>query len=161
MTVSKDKVVSIEYTLTDDGGAVLDSSKDRGALSYIHGHGNLVPGLERELDGKEDGAPFQTDVEPDDGYGDYNDDLLFKIPKDRFKDFGELKEGMQFEAQTDEGYQIMAIKAVEENSVLVDANHPLAGQTLHFEGKVVGIREATNEELTHGHVHGDDHSHDH
>jgi len=154
MTVSKDKVVSIEYRLTDDGGDVIDSSEDRGALSYIHGHGNLVSGLEKELDGKEDGAPFEAKVAPAEGYGDYDDELLFDVPKDRFKEFGELQVGMQFEAETNQGHQIMAIRSIGDESVVVDANHPLAGQTLHFEGKIVGVRDATKDELSHGHVHG-------
>ena len=158
MTVSKDKVVSIEYKLTDDGGSIIDSSEGRGALSYIHGHGNLVTGLENELEGKEDGTNFEAHIQPSEGYGDYNDELLFSVPKERFSEFGELKEGMQFEAQTDQGHQIMAIKSVEEESVVVDANHPLAGQVLHFEGQIVGVREATNDELSHGHVHeGENH----
>lgn len=161
MTVAKNRVVSIEYTLTDDQGAVLDSSEGRGALSYIHGHGNLVTGLEQELEGKEDGSAFETQVDPEEGYGEYNDQLIFSIPKERFNEFGELKEGMQFEAQTDQGRQIMAIKSVEDESVVVDANHPLAGQTLHFEGKVVGVREATNDELSHGHIHNDQENGEH
>lgn len=159
MTVTKDKVVSIEYTLTDDGGTVLDSSKGRGALSYIHGHDNLVTGLEKELEGKEDGSDFKADVSPTEGYGEYDQDLVFSVPRDRFKDFSDLKIGMQFEAETEQGHQIMAIKSVDDDSVIVDANHPLAGQDLHFEGRIVGVRDATNEELTHGHVHGDGHSH--
>lgn len=159
MTVSKDMVVSIEYKLTDDDGAVLDSSEGRGALAYIHGHGNLVSGLESELEGKADGTPFEAHVQPSAGYGDYDDELLFSVPKERFKDFGDLKVGMQFEAETDQGHQIMAIKGIDGESVMVDANHPLAGQVLHFEGKIVGVREATKDELTHGHVHDGDHHH--
>lgn len=159
MTVSKDKVVSIEYKLTDDGGSVLDSSEGRGALSYIHGHGNLVSGLETELEGKEDGTPFEAHVAPGEGYGDYDEELLFSVPKERFKEFSDLEVGMQFEAETDQGHQIMAIKSIEGESVVVDANHPLAGQVLHFEGTIVGVRDATKDEITHGHVHDEDHHH--
>lgn len=159
MTVSKDKVVSIEYTLTGDDGSVIDTSEGRGALSYIHGHGNLVSGLEKELEGKEDGAAFNTSISPQEGYGDYDDGLLFSVPKERFNEFGDLEIGMQFQAETDRGHQIMEIKSIEDESVLVDANHPLAGQNLHFEGTIVGVREATGDELSHGHVHEEGHDH--
>ena len=159
MNVSKDKVVSIEYKLTDDDGTLIDSSEGRGALSYIHGHGNLVSGLEKELDGKEDGAGFTAQVTPEEGYGTYDDSLLFEVPKERFKEFGEIEVGMQFQAETDQGHQIMEIKNVGDESVVVDANHPLAGQNLNFEGTIVGVRDATGDELAHGHVHeeGDEH----
>lgn len=159
MNVSKDKVVSIEYKLTDDDGTLIDSSEGRGALSYIHGHGNLVSGLEKELDGKEDGAGFTAQVTPEEGYGNYDDSLLFEVPKERFKEFGEIEVGMQFQAETDQGHQIMEIKNVGDESVVVDANHPLAGQNLNFEGTIVGVRDATGDELAHGHVHeeGDEH----
>lgn len=159
MNVSKDKVVSIEYKLTGDDGTLIDSSEGRGALSYIHGHGNLVSGLEKELDGKEDGAGFTAQVTPEEGYGTYDDSLLFEVPKERFKEFGEIEVGMQFQAETDQGHQIMEIKNVGDESVVVDANHPLAGQNLNFEGTIVGVRDATGDELAHGHVHeeGDEH----
>lgn len=160
MQVEPNRVVSLEYTLTDTSGEVIDSSEGSGPLSYIHGMGNIIPGLEHQLEGMESGARFSADVTPQDGYGEYNDELVFSLPRDRFSEFGELAIGMQFEAETDDGTQVMAIKGLSDDEVTVDANHPLAGQQLHFEGKIVSVREATKEELSHGHVHGD-HDHHH
>ncbi|MFP4329163.1 MAG: FKBP-type peptidyl-prolyl cis-trans isomerase [Alkalispirochaetaceae bacterium] len=154
MKVEKNKVVSINYTLTDDSGEVLDSSEGGEPLAYLHGQGNLIPGLETELEGKSEGDNFRTAIDPADGYGEYNDALIAEVPRDRFTGVDEINVGMEFQAQTsDGGSQIVRVTEVSDEAVKVDANHPLAGQTLHFDVTVAGVRDATEEELEHGHVH--------
>lgn len=154
MKVEKNKVVSINYTLTDDSGEVLDSSEGGEPLAYLHGQGNLIPGLETELEGKSEGDTFRTAIDPADGYGEYNDALIAEVPRDRFTGVDEINVGMEFQAQTsDGGSQIVRVTEVSDEAVKVDANHPLAGQTLHFDVTVAGVRDATEEELEHGHVH--------
>lgn len=154
MKIEKNKVVSINYTLKDDNGEVLDSSEGNEPLAYLHGQGNLIPGLESELEGKSEGDNFQTEIKPADGYGEYNDSLIAEVPRDRFSGVDEINVGMEFQAQTsDGGSQIVRVTEVSDDAVKVDANHPLAGQTLHFDVTVAGIRDATDEEIEHGHVH--------
>ncbi len=155
MNVGKDKVVTIDYTLKSDKGEVLDTSKGDEPLLYIHGHGYLVPGLEKELEGKKAGDRVVTVVSPAEGYGEYDEELIFPVPRTEFPADEELAEGMQFQAHTEEGEQIFTVKAVSADTVTVDANHPLAGQNLHFDISIVDVREATREELSHGHAHED------
>ncbi len=154
MKVEKDKVVSINYTLKNDDGEVLDSSEGREPLAYLHGQGNLIPGLETELEGRTEGDTFHAEIEPTDAYGEYNDALIADVPKDRFTGVEDINVGMEFQAQTsDGGSQIVRVTEVNDDSVKVDANHPLAGEKLHFDVTVAGVREATEEEIDHGHVH--------
>jgi FKBP-type peptidyl-prolyl cis-trans isomerase SlyD len=154
MKVEKNKVVSINYTLKNDDGEVLDSSEGREPLAYLHGQGNLIPGLESEIEGRSEGESFQTEVEPGDAYGEYNDSLIADVPKDRFTGVEDISVGMEFQAQTsDGGSQIVRVTEVGDDSVKVDANHPLAGEKLHFDVTIAGVREATDEEIDHGHVH--------
>ncbi len=166
MKVALDKVVSIEYTLTNVEGTLIDSSEGQGPLSYLHGHGNIIPGLERELEGKSVGDQLKVTIEPQDGYGEKSDELVFAIPRENFdvEDSG-IEIGMQFHAQTHQGVQVLTVVRVEGDDVVVDANHPLAGITLVFDVKVSELRDATEEELAHGHVHGeeyeDDDEHEH
>ncbi|MFW6329018.1 MAG: FKBP-type peptidyl-prolyl cis-trans isomerase, partial [Alkalispirochaetaceae bacterium] len=128
MKVEKNKVVSINYTLTDDSGEVLDSSEGGEPLAYLHGQGNLIPGLETELEGKSEGDNFRTAIDPADGYGEYNDALIAEVPRDRFTGVDEINVGMEFQAQTsDGGSQIVRVTEVSDEAVKVDANHPLAG----------------------------------
>jgi FKBP-type peptidyl-prolyl cis-trans isomerase SlyD len=152
--IEADRVVTIHYTLKDDGGAVLDSSAGGEPLAYIQGHGNLVPGLERALEGQEDGKTVAVVVAPADGYGERDESLLQRVPKRALQGAGELKKGMQFQARTDDGMRLFTVTAVVGDMVTLDGNHPLADQTLHFDVQIVGVREATTEELEHGHVHG-------
>jgi FKBP-type peptidyl-prolyl cis-trans isomerase SlyD len=152
--ITADRVVTIHYTLKDDHGAVLDSSAGGEPLAYIQGHGNLVSGLEKALEGKQDGNTLSVSVAPADGYGIRQETLVQRVPKRTLQGLGELKKGVQFQARTDDGMRLFTVTAVIGDMVTLDGNHPLADQTLHFDVEVVGVREATAEELEHGHVHG-------
>ncbi len=154
MEITADRVVLIHYTLKDDQGEVLDSSAGGEPLAYIQGHGNLVPGLEKALEGKADGATLAVSVAPADGYGIRNEALIQRVPKRALQGAGEIKKGLQFQARTEDGMRVFTVTAVIGDMVTLDGNHPLADQTLHFDVEVVQVREATAEELEHGHVHG-------
>jgi FKBP-type peptidyl-prolyl cis-trans isomerase SlyD len=159
MEVAQDRVVKIAYTLKDDEGTVLDSSENHGDLAYVHGHQNIVEGLEDALEGKDVGETVSTTVDPDKGYGDRHDQLVFTVPRSNMPD-GDLEVGMQFAAQDKEGnQQVVTLVDIGDEEVKLDANHPLAGQTLHFDVTVNDVREATDEEVERGHVH--DGSEDH
>jgi FKBP-type peptidyl-prolyl cis-trans isomerase SlyD len=152
--ISADRVVTIHYTLKDDAGTILDSSAGGEPLAYLQGHGNLVAGLEKALEGKQDGNSIAVVVSPADGYGTRDESLVRRVPKRSLQGSGALKKGMQFQARTDDGMRLFTVAAVIGDMVTLDGNHPLADQTLHFEVQIVGVREATPEELEHGHVHG-------
>lgn len=154
MKISLNKVASIQYTLTDDAGEILDSSEGGEPLAYIHGQGNIIPGLESALEGKQVGDSFKVSIAPEQAYGEHDEALKQVVPKHMFGGVDEIEVGMQFHAQTDHGMQVITIAEVNGDDITVDGNHPLAGQTLHFDVTVVEIREATEEELDHGHVHG-------
>ncbi len=154
MEITADRVVLIHYTLKDDQGEVLDSSAGGEPLAYIQGHGNLVPGLEKALEGKADGTTLAVSVAPADGYGTRNEALIQRVPKRALQGAGEIKKGLQFQARTEDGMRVFTVTAVIGDMVTLDGNHPLADQTLHFDVEVVQVREATAEELEHGHVHG-------
>ncbi len=157
--VADDVVVTIDYTLTVDG-EVLDSSEEEGPLEYLQGHQNIIPGLERELAGMKVGGSKNVTVAPEDGYGNVDQEAIMDVPLSEFPEEVPLEEGFELEV-TDKDGDIMLAKIVEvgETTVKLDTNHPLAGKTLHFEVKVVDLRPATDEELTHGHVHSEDHPH--
>jgi FKBP-type peptidyl-prolyl cis-trans isomerase SlyD len=146
-------VVTIEYTLKDDAGEILDKSEGRGPLTYLHGAGNLVPGLEKALEGKAAGDSVEVSVAPAEGYGERTDKLIRKIPLRKIQD-PRPQPGKRYRAQVDDGLRIVLVTALSGDYASVDANHPLAGMTLHFAVKIVEVREATAEELSHGHVHG-------
>jgi FKBP-type peptidyl-prolyl cis-trans isomerase SlyD len=152
--IAADRVVLIHYTLKDDDGAVIDSSDGAEPLAYIQGHGNLVAGLEKALEGKKDGDAVSVSVPPAEGYGEHNPALIQRVPKRSMQGSGEIKKGMQFQARTDDGMRVFTVTAVVGDMVTLDGNHPLADKTLNFEVQIVSVREATNEELEHGHVHG-------
>jgi FKBP-type peptidyl-prolyl cis-trans isomerase SlyD len=152
--IAQDRVVTIHYTLKDDHGEVLDSSSGGEPLAYIQGHGNLVSGLEKALEGKAEGATLAVSVPAAEGYGERDEALLQRVPKRSLQGSGEIKKGMQFQARTKDGMRVFTVAAVIGDMVSLDGNHPLADQTLHFDVQVVGVREATPEELEHGHVHG-------
>jgi FKBP-type peptidyl-prolyl cis-trans isomerase SlyD len=155
-TVADDVVVSIEYTLTVDG-EVVDASEENEPLEYLQGYQNIIPGLEREMGGMKIGDSKDVKVKPKDGYGELDPEALIEIPRSEFpKDF-ELKPGIDLQLQNQDGELLNAvIISVDGNQVKLDLNHPLAGKELFFKVKVVDLREATEEELEHGHVHGDD-----
>jgi FKBP-type peptidyl-prolyl cis-trans isomerase SlyD len=133
---------------------VLDSSEGREPLAYLHGIGNIVPGLERQMAGHVAGDRFSAEVAPEEGYGNYIDELVQIVPRQSFQGIDDLAVGMQFQAQTGQGPIAVVVTEIEGDEVTVDGNHPLAGETLHFAVEVVEVREASAEELQHGHVHG-------
>jgi len=154
MKIGSEKVVSIDYTLKDSEGSILDSSEGKEPLSFIYGNGSIIRGLENELEGKEKGDSFSVSVEPKDGYGEYDESMMFEVGKEQFQNSAEIEKGMQVQAQNSEGQvQILTVMDVEEDKVILDANHPLAGKVLHFDVAVTEVREASKEELDHGHVH--------
>ena len=156
MQIAENKVVFIHYTLTNQAGEVLDSSHGRGEpLGYLHGHGNIIPGLENALSGKAAGDKLDVTVEPAEGYGDRHDQLVQQVPKEAFQGVDELQPGMQFQADTGQGPRLFTITKVDGDEVTVDGNHPLAGETLSFAVEVTDVREASEQELEHGHVHGE------
>ncbi|MGV6852732.1 MAG: FKBP-type peptidyl-prolyl cis-trans isomerase [bacterium] len=147
-------VVSMNYTLTDDEGVVIDSSEGAEPLSYLHGAGNIIPGLEKELTGKVQGDILSVKVEPAEGYGEIMPELIHKVDKAAFQGVDKVEPGMAFEAQGPDGSaQHIIVKAVEGDEVTIDANHPLAGVTLNFAVEIMAVRDATEEEISHGHVH--------
>ena len=153
MTISHHKVVTIDYTLKNAQGEVLDSSEGQEPLVYLHGAENIVVGLERELDGKVVGDSLNAIVSPKDGYGVRDEELVAAVPRDMFESDMDIEVGMSFQAETDQGVQVVNIVAVNDEEVTVDGNHPLADEVLHFDVTVRDVREATAEELEHGHVH--------
>ena len=154
MAISQDSVVTIHYTLKDDAGEVIDSSASGEPLMYLHGHGNLIPGLERELTGHEVGEQLSVRVAPADGYGEHDERLVQSVPLDALRGVKDVKAGMRLSAQTDEGPRSVTVTEVCGESVTLDGNHPLAGKSLNFDVRIEGVRPATEEELAHGHVHG-------
>jgi FKBP-type peptidyl-prolyl cis-trans isomerase SlyD len=154
MEITADRVVTIHYTLKNDAGVVLDSSAGGEPLAYIQGHGNLVSGLEKALEGKQDGNTLAVSVAPAEGYGVRDETLIQRVPKRSLQSSGEIKKGMQFQARAADGMRLFTVTAVMGDMVTLDGNHPLADQTLHFDVEIVEVRAATTEELEHGHVHG-------
>ncbi|MDR1899949.1 MAG: peptidylprolyl isomerase [Treponema sp.] len=154
MNITKDRVVSISYTLRDDKNKFIDSTDEGDFLDYLHGHENIIPGLERALEGRETGDRLTVSVPAADAYGERDEKLVSQISLDRFEGVESVEEGMQFEAQTPEGYRIVTVTGIEGDNVTIDANHPLAGMNLCFDVTVASIREAQPDELLHGHIHG-------
>ena len=154
MQIADNTVASFHYTLTNDAGEVLDSSRGRDPLSYLHGAGNIVPGLEEAMAGKRAGDAFQVDVAPADGYGEHHAGLVQDVPRAAFQGVDEIEPGMSFQATTPQGVHSVTVTKVTSDTITVDGNHPLAGQTLHFDVEVTEVRAASAEELAHGHVHG-------
>ncbi|MBD7978282.1 MULTISPECIES: FKBP-type peptidyl-prolyl cis-trans isomerase [Pseudomonas] len=156
MLIATNKAVSIDYTLTNDAGEVIDSSAGGAPLVYLHGTGNLIVGLEKALEGKQAGDEVKVAIEPEEAYGEYSAELVATLGRDMFEGVEELEVGMQFHASApDGGMQIVTIRDIDGDNVIVDGNHPLAGQRLHFDVKIVAVREASPEEIAHGHIHGE------
>ncbi|MFW2077287.1 peptidylprolyl isomerase [Acinetobacter sp. ULE_I010] len=151
--IANNNVVSFHYTLTNAEGETLDKSQGE-PLVYLHGAGNIIPGLEKALEGKTVGDKFTVTIPAAEGYGEYNPDLVQEVPAQMFQGVENIEAGMQFQAQTDDGVQVVTVKAIEGENIIVDANFPLAGQDLTFEVEIAEIRDASEEELEHGHVHG-------
>jgi FKBP-type peptidyl-prolyl cis-trans isomerase SlyD len=154
MSITQDQVVSIHYTLKDEAGGIIDRSAEGEPLTYLHGHGNLIPGLERELTGKSTGDRLEVRIAPADGYGEYDRRLVQRVPRRSLKGIASVQVGMQLHAQTPQGTRAVTVTQLSGDMVTLDANHPLAGKTLHFQVEVAAVRAATAEELSHGHVHG-------
>ena len=154
MKIENNKVALIEYVLTDAEGNQIDASNGQ-PLAYLHGHHNLIPGLEKELEGKSVSDKFTVTIPADDAYGPKMDHLVQdNVPKEMFQGVENLEVGMRFQAQSDEGMHSVVITKVTDEHVTVDGNHELAGMDLTFAVEVMGIRDATAEEIEHGHAHG-------
>jgi FKBP-type peptidyl-prolyl cis-trans isomerase SlyD len=154
MQIADNTAVLIHYTLKNDAGEVLDSSEGEEALAYIHGQGDLVEGLEAALAGKTKGTKLSVKVSPAQGYGLREDDKVRVVPRAAFEDDSSIEPGMRFQTRTEEGVEIVTVTQVTLEEITIDANHPLAGETLNFEVEIVDVRKATPEELAHGHIHG-------
>ena len=159
MQIKENSVVNIHYTLTNDAGEVLDSSSGKEPLMYMHGHNNLIPGLEDQLAGKKAGDKFNADVEAEDAYGLHHEEAIQQIPLSALANIPNLDVGMQLQASTDQGPVAVRVAEINDEHVVLDGNHPLAGQRLHFAVEVMSVRDATPSELEHGHAHGGDGHH--
>jgi len=155
MQIAQNSVVAFHYTLTNDAGEVLDSSEGRDPLTYLHGAGNIIPGLEKELEGRAAGDTLNVAVSPEEGYGEVQPQLVQEVPRDAFQGVEAVEPGMQFQAQTQGGPLMVTVTKVEGDTVTVDGNHPLAGQKLNFDVKIEEVRDVSQEEIEHGHVHGE------
>ena len=154
MSITQDTVVSIHYILRDDAGKIIDRSPDGEPLTYLHGHGNLVPGLERELTGKSVGDRLQLTVRAADAYGEYDPRLVERVPRRTLKGLANVRVGMRLHTHGGGDARAVTVTQVTGDMVTLDGNHPLAGQSLHFEVEIAEVRAATEAELAHGHVHG-------
>jgi len=154
MQITPGSVVVFDYTLTDDDKDIIDSSVGSEPLAYIQGEGQIVPGLEKAMEGKKAGDSFKISLPPEDGYGVHDPENISVVPADQIEGGEELEEGMQLHTEGEFGEQTVIITKIVGNEVTIDGNHPLAGMTLHFDINIRDVRPATDEERDHGHVHG-------
>ncbi|MEI8594577.1 peptidylprolyl isomerase [Photobacterium sp. Hal280] len=166
MKVAKDTVVSLAYQVKTEEGVVVDESTTEAPLDYLHGHSNLIVGLENALEGREVGDKFEVTVAPEEAYGEHHEEMVQRVPAEVFQGVDEITVGMRFLADTDQGPIPVEVTEVDGDEVVVDGNHMLAGQTLTFNVEIVATRAATEDEIAHGHIHqeggcGHDHDHDH
>jgi FKBP-type peptidyl-prolyl cis-trans isomerase SlyD len=161
MKIERGRVVRMHYTLRDEGGATIESSGGSEPLSYLHGYGHLIPGLEKALDGSMAGLRTTVTVAPRDAYGEIDPQAVIRAPVEDFPEGLELAPGVEVQADTPDGPITFTVVAVEANEAVLDANHPLAGKTLTFDVDVLDVREASAQELAHGHVHGAGGAHGH
>jgi FKBP-type peptidyl-prolyl cis-trans isomerase SlyD len=154
MNITENCVASFHYTLTDGTGKVLDSSEGQEPLSYLHGAGNIIPGLEKALLGKTIGDKLNVAVNAAEAYGERDDTMVQELPTSMFSGVDQIEIGMEFHAETEHGLQVVTVTSVANDTVTIDGNHPLAGVDLNFDVEVTAVRDATPEELTHGHAHG-------
>ena len=152
MEIADACVASFHYTLTDDSGTVLDKSPDAQPLQYLHGAGNIVPGLEKALTGRKVGDAFDVTVQPEEAYGPRNEQLIQSVPRDAFQGVDTIEPGMQFHAQGAGGPMLVTVVSADEAQVRIDGNHPLAGRTLHFAVRIDGVRDASADEQAAGRV---------
>lgn len=154
MQITANKVATITYVLKDNDGTLIDQADKNSPFAFILGVGSIIPGLETALEGKGAGDNINVTIEPADGYGQRDESMIQVMSKDMFEGVDEVTPGMQFHAQTNEGMSVVTVTGVEDNNVTIDGNHPLAGVTLNFDVDVLEVRDPTEEELDHGHVHG-------
>lgn len=154
MKIEHGKVAMIHYALKNEAGETIDSTHNDQPMGYLHGHNNLMPGLENALMGKDQGEKFTVSLAPEEAFGPHNELHVREVPKDQFDNLEGLKPGMHLQVKSQQGAQIVTVVKVTEENVTVDFNHPLAGQTLHFDIEVLEVRDATPEEIAHGHIHG-------
>ncbi len=154
MKIADKSVVSIDYTLKNDDGRILDTSEGREPLSYLHGYGNIISGLEEALTDKSAGDKINVSIPPEKAYGVRNEEAILQVNRDQFEGVDEIQVGMEVQTQSEHGIQLFTVSKIMGDTILLDGNHPLAGETLHFDVEVRDVREATEEELAHGHVHG-------
>ena len=154
MQVADNMAVSIHYTLTNDDGEVLDTSIGDEPLVYLHGVGNIIPGLENALHGKVAGDKFNVHIAPEDAYGELMEEMIQVIPRDMFEGIDNIEVGMQFNADVSSGSGVVTVVNIEDDDITIDGNHPLAGLALTFDVEVIDVRVATEEEAKHGHIHG-------
>ncbi|MEC7786462.1 MAG: peptidylprolyl isomerase [Nitrospinota bacterium] len=160
--IKKNSVVSMIYCLKNTSGVELDRADKDKPFAYLHGVGQMIPGLEKELEGLGVGDKRDVAVPPKEGYGELNPQLKMQVDRANFPKDADIQPGMQFEGQGDGGTRtVFTVKAVVGDKIDVDGNHPLAGETLHFSVEITEVREATQEELSHGHAHGEGGAHDH
>ncbi len=152
MQISQNTVVSIDYTLTGDDGQVIDTSEGREPLVYLHGHQNIIPGLETAIEGASEGDELDVSVQPEEGYGPYRDELVQDVPRDAFAGVDNVEPGMSFRAESNAGPMNVVVREVGDDTVTVDGNHMLAGKVLNFKVAVKGVREATESEIAQGSV---------
>jgi len=153
MEIEKDKVVTMHYTLRGGNGEVLDSSEGKDPLSYLHGRGNLIPGLESRIEGEGAGSEKEVKVPSQEAYGEVDPAKKFEVPRTQFPEDAEIVPGAQFRAEGSNGPVVVRVDSVDGDQVTIDANHPLAGEDLNFSVKVIDVRDASAEEIEHGHVH--------
>jgi len=154
MQVANNTAVAFHYTLTNDAGDELDSTAGSEPLMYLHGRGNIISGLEEALKNKEVGDTFIVRIEPADAYGEFNEDMIQVVSRDMFDGIDRVEVGMQFHAAVNSGSGVITVIEVNGDDITVDGNHPLAGQALNFAIEIIDIRQATPEEISHGHIHG-------
>jgi len=153
MIISKNSAVYFQYSLSDETGDIIDASPENEPMAYLQGHNSIIPGLEREMEGKKSGDVMVVTVEPKEAYGERKEEMVQQIPRESFK-AEDIKIGMRFEATTPNGAVSVVVADLTDETVTVDGNHPLAGKKLTFDVRISDVREATKEELTHGHIHG-------
>ncbi|BCE02532.1 FKBP-type peptidyl-prolyl cis-trans isomerase [Marinicellulosiphila megalodicopiae] len=155
MKIANNSAVAFHYTLKNDEGEVVDTSEGQAPLAYLHGAANIVPGLENALEGLEAGAAFEVSIDAKDGYGDINPELIHSVTREQLQGVEDLEVGMMFTAQNGDQVAHFTVTEIEGDDITVDGNHPMAGRNLHFSGTVETVREATEEELAHKHIHGE------
>jgi FKBP-type peptidyl-prolyl cis-trans isomerase SlyD len=154
MQIANNTAVSIHYTLTNDAGEELDSTSGAEPMVYLHGSGNIIAGLEKALHSKNVGDKFEVRIEPADAYGEFSEDMIQVVSREMFDGIDQLEIGMQFHADVNSGSGIITVTNIDGDDITIDGNHPMAGQALNFSVEVMGVRLATKEENSHGHIHG-------